>query len=85
MNIAERITRGRQAEYHLNDEYLNSVFDAVAEKYISAMISLDSSNIDGIMENKRRVDALYDLRREMKIHFDDGQIALHEEEMNNDG
>jgi len=78
--LSERILRGRDAEHRLNDEVLNQALDLVVEKWLRAIILATPSQADEILEAKRRIDAVQELRKTLKAWVEDGQMAQAEDE-----
>lgn len=78
--FSERILRGRDANERLNDEVLNRAFDLVVEKWLRAIISATPSQSDEILEAKRRIDAVQEVRRTLKMWVEDGELAQAEQD-----
>lgn len=78
--FSERILLGREAEYRLNDEVLNKALDKIVEKWMRGIIAATPSQTDEIIEAKRRIDAVQELRRTLKTWVEDGEMALAEQE-----
>lgn len=79
-SITQRIMRGREAEQRLKDEHLNEIFDNLIERWLGAIVSAKPNQQEEIIEAKRRIDAIAEVRRALKIQLDDGFIALTEQE-----
>lgn len=82
--LSARIMAGREAEQRLNDEYLNQKFDLLIERWMRAIVSATPSQQDEVLEAKRQIDAIMDVRKALKIDFEDGQLAINEQEENNE-
>ena len=82
--LSARIMAGREAEQRLNDDYLNRKFDLLIERWMRAIISASPSQQDEVLEAKRQIDAVMDVRKALKIDFEDGQLAINEQEENDE-
>lgn len=71
---------GREAEQRLNDDYLNQKFDLMIERWMRAIIAATPNQKEEVFEAKRHLDAIMDIRKSMKIDFEDGQLAINEQE-----
>lgn len=71
---------GREAEQRLNDDYLNRKFDLMIERWMRAIIAATPNQKEEVFEAKRHLDAIMDIRKSMKIDFEDGQLAINEQE-----
>ena len=80
--ITERIFAGREAELRLNDPYLNEKLEMLAEKWMRGIVSATPSQTEEVLEAKRRIDAITDLRKALKIELDDGELAKQEQDEN---
>lgn len=78
--FSERILRGRDANERLNDDVLNRAFDLVVEKWMRAIIGATPSQTDEILEAKRRIDAVQEVRRTLKMWVEDGELAQAEQD-----
>lgn len=75
MNLSERILKGRLAKDRFEDKILNEAFDFAVEKWIRAIISATPSEQEQILEAKRRIDAIQEVRRTIKTWVEDGELA----------
>lgn len=80
MTLSDRILRGRLAKDSFEDKILNEAFDFAIEKWMRAIISATPSEEGDILEAKRRIDAIQDVRRTLKSWVEDGQMALAQQE-----
>lgn len=80
MTLAERVLRGRQADQRLNDDVLNQAFDLAVERWLKAIIRATPAENDAIIEAKRRIDAIQEVRQTLKSWVDDGNLALEQQE-----
>ena len=78
--LSERILAGREAEQRLNDTHLNQKFDMLIERWMRAIITATPSQRDEVFEAKRQIDAVMDVRKALKIEFEDGLLAINEQE-----
>jgi uncharacterized protein YfdQ (DUF2303 family) len=78
--LSERIMAGREAEQRLNDNYLNQKFDMLIERWMRAIIAATPNQKEEVFEAKRHLDAIMDIRKSMKVDFEDGQLAINEQE-----
>lgn len=81
--FSERILKGRNAEKRLNDPVLNEAMDKIIEKWMRGIIAAPPSQYDEILEAKRRIDAVQELRSTLKMWVEDGQMALAQQEEEN--
>lgn len=79
-DFSERIMQGREAEYRLKDETLNKALDAEIEMWMRAIIKATPSQIDEVIEAKRQIDSIQNLRRRLKMWLEDGEMAQAEQE-----
>lgn len=85
MTLSERILQGREADQRLNDPTLNKALDFVIEKWMRAIVMATPAQSDEIIEAKRRIDAVQELRRTLKSWVEDGELAqAQQEEESND-
>lgn len=80
MTLTERVLKGRQADQCLNDKVLNEAFDLAIERWLKAIIRAKPIENDAIIEAKRRIDAIQEVRATLKSWVDDGNLALAEQE-----
>lgn len=80
MTLSERILRGRDAHYTLENQTLNSAFDLAVEKWMRAIINATPAQHDEILEAKRRIDAIQEVRRTLKSWVEDGELAQIEQD-----
>jgi predicted RNA polymerase sigma factor len=87
VTFSDRILKGRLAKDRLEDNILNEAFDFAVEKWMRAIISAAPAEDSEILEAKRRIDAIQEVRRTIKSWVDDGQLAQvqQEEEEKYDG
>ena len=78
--FSERILRGREADDRLNDNVLNQALDLIVEKWMRAIVSATPAQTDEIIEAKRRIDAVQELRRTLKTWSEDGELAKAQQE-----
>ena len=71
---------GREAEQRLNDPYLSEKFDILIERWMHGIITATPNQGDEILEAKRRIDAIMDVRKALKIEMEDGQLAQREQD-----
>ena len=74
MTFSERILRGRNAKNTFENETLNQAFDTAAEKWMRAIRAAPNQS-DDILEAKRRIDAIQDVRATLKSWIEDGELA----------
>lgn len=80
MTLSERIIRGREAEYHLRDDFLNQVFDHVVETLMRDIIHAPIADRDAVMVAKSEINGLMLVRRRIKSLLDDGELAKAQQE-----
>lgn len=73
--FSERILRGRYAGYQLQDQTLNQAFDLMVEKWMRAIISATPAQAEEILEAKRRIDAIQEVRKTLRSWVEDGELA----------
>ena len=79
-SVFRTYTPGRDANERLNDEVLNRAFDLVVEKWMRAIIGATPSQSEEILEAKRRIDAVQEIRRTLKMWVEDGELAQAEQD-----
>ena len=78
--FSERILQGRDAPERLNDPVLNNAFDMMVERWMRAIITATPSQSEEIMEAKRRIDAIQEVRKTLKMWVEDGEIARSQQD-----
>jgi len=78
--FSDRILRGREAAYRLGDETLNAALDDEIELWMRAIVKATPAQTDDVIEAKRQIDAVQNLRRRLKMWLEDGEAAAIEQE-----
>jgi len=79
-DFAERILMGREAGYRLEDPVLNEALDKMVEKWMRGIVNAAPAQTDEIIEAKRRIDAVQELRSTLRAWVEDGEMALAQQE-----
>jgi len=79
-DFSERILKGREAAYRLEDETLNAALDDEVELWMRAIMKATPAQTDQVIEAKRQIDAIQNLRRRLKMWLEDGEMAKAEQE-----
>ena len=74
-SMSDRILDGREAEYRLNDEFLNRVFDEAVETLVANILRAPVTDRDAVMMAKMELNGLMLVRRRLKAMLDDGILA----------
>lgn len=76
--LAERLFRGRAAEDRLKDEFLSECFEQVIINSFKDIIRAKTEQ--ETLKAKSHIDAVLDVKKQIKVWMDDGVIAQRDME-----
>lgn len=74
----ERIRVGREAKYRLEDEFLNTALDDLTNVYLARMLDAPLTDQPAILAAKASLNALLDVRKNLRSLMVDGELATKE-------